>query len=428
MTRLLITLFGLLTFYILVRILTPQNFGIWTIFLSVITVSESVRNAFIYNPLIRYLNSSDKEDYSSIVSSSFALNLLSSLVIIILMIILSTTIEYFWDAPALSSMFLVYIFGALAFTWFSHNNFLQQANLQFKGTFIAWTVQKGAFFGYILYIYVYEISVPLIQLVIVYVITYWLSTFIAIAYGRIYHGFKFNNVRKAWSVKLFHYGKFTLGTNISSMVDKSVSDWLLGSLLSPRAVAIYNPAIRVSSLFEIPLSAVTQVFYPKMVSRAEKEGEQIAKYMYEKSIALILMMIIPYVVVVFIFAEPIILFIAGEQYLESVELIKVAIFYGMFFPFHRQFGVTLNAIGKASINFHFVFISSLVGIAVKYFAIQYFGIIGAVYGTLFMLILGIIVIQIILYRHLKVNMLNIFIYLVQGVRDIVTKGPASLIK
>jgi lipopolysaccharide exporter len=52
--------------------------------------------------------------------------------------------------------------------------------------------------------------------------------------------------------ELYHFGKFTFGTNISSMFVKSTDSWMIGRLVSTAAVAIYNPAIRIANLVEVP--------------------------------------------------------------------------------------------------------------------------------------------------------------------------------
>ena len=70
LNRLSITMFGLLNFFFLIRILDQDDFGAWVIFLSITGLSESIRNAFIYNPLLRYLNSEDEENHKDIKSAS----------------------------------------------------------------------------------------------------------------------------------------------------------------------------------------------------------------------------------------------------------------------------------------------------------------------------------------------------------------------
>lgn len=412
--RIAITLFGLLNFFFLVRILSKNDFGVWVIFLSILALSESIRNAFIYNPLLRYLNSAEEDEKKDIITASLALNLLAAGIISVVFVALAFTINYFIDAPQMSAMFLVSIISVFGFTLFAHFNFLQQANLRFGGTVVSTMIQKGSLFLYIAYVYVFDVHTSLYLLSVVYSVGYVLSSVVAYFFAQkeseLY--WKFDLV---WVRRLFHYGKYTLGTNISTMLNKSTREWFLGGMIGNSAAAIFAPSVRVTNLFEIPLGAIASVFYPEMINRVKKEGNEAAKYMYEKSVGVIIIAVVPAVILIYLLAEQIVLIIAGPEYPESIPVLQVMAIYGIFEPFQRQFGVTLNAIGKAHINFYFIIISSFVGIIFTYIFIDQFGIMGAAYSTIITYALSAFIIQYILYKQIGVNTTNIFKYGIQTV-------------
>lgn len=412
--RIAITLFGLLNFFFLVRILSKNDMGIWVIFLSILALSESIRNAFIYNPLLRYLNSAEEKDRRDIITASLVLNLLAALIIAVVFIILAFSINYLMDAPQMYAMFLVSIISVFGFTLFAHFNFLQQANLRFGGTVVSTMTQKGSLFLYILYVYIFDVDTSLLLLAIVYSVGYVLSSIIAFFFTREESElhWKFDMI---WVNRLFHYGKYTLGTNISTMLNKSTREWFLGGMIGNSAAAIFAPSVRVTNLFEIPLGAIASIFYPEMINRVSKEGNSAAKYMYEKSVGVIIIAVVPAVVLIYLLAEQIVLIIAGPDYPESIPVLQVMAIYGVFEPFQRQFGVTLNAIGKARINFYFIVISSTVGIIFTYIFIDQYGVMGAAYSTLITYALSAIIIQYILYKQIGVNTANIFKYGLQSV-------------
>lgn len=423
LNRLAITLFGLLNFYFLVRILSKNDFGIWIIFLSILALSESIRNAFIYNPLLRYLNSEEEKNRKNVISASLALNLIAACIISVLLIILAYTINYFMDASQMTSMFLISIISVFGFTLFAHFNFLQQAKLRFGGTVVSTMIQKGSLFLYILYVYLTEAHTSLYLLSVVYSIGYVLSSVIAYFFARTESVFtwKFEIV---WMNKLFHYGKYTLGTNISTMLNKSTREWFLAGMIGNSSAAAFAPSVRVTNLFEIPLGAIASVFYPEMINRVKLDGVSAAKYMYEKSVGIILLAIVPAVLIIFVFAESIVNLIAGPDYPESIPVLQIMALYGVFEPFQRQFGVTLNAIGKAKINFYFIVISSAVGIVFTYVFISKFGIMGAAYSTILTYALSACVIQYILYKQIGVNTINIIKYGIEAIQ----KGIMMMLK
>lgn len=427
LNRVSVTAFGLLNFFFLIRILDQNNFGIWVIFLSITSLSESIRNAFIYNPLLRYLNSAEEKDRNDIISASLVLNLIAATVISLVFIVVALTIDYFMDAPPLRNMLLISIIAIYGFTWFAHFSFLQQANFKFSGTFYSTFLQKFTLFAYVLYVFIFDADTSLYQLALVYSLGYVFSSTSAFWFARKERAFN-KGFERSWLSKLFHYGKFTLGTNLSTMLNKSTKDWFLAGMIGTAAVAVFAPAVRVANLFQIPLDAIASVFYPEMINRVKNEGFKAAKHLYEKSVGLILVVMVPGVLLVFFLAKPIVLFIAGPEYPASIPILQIMAFYGIFEPFQRQFGVTLNAIGKAHINFYFVIISSVIGIIITFLSIRYFGIIGAAYGTLITYSLAAVVIQYILYKQIGVNTLNIFKYSAGAIKQgylMVTKSTAN---
>lgn len=400
-------LFGLLYFYFLIRVLQPDAFGAWVIFLTITSLSESIRVAFIYNPLLKYLNSSEKESHSEILGASLALNFLAAVAIAVVFVLLSFVVGEIFDTPELGEMLLVSIISVFGFTLFAHFNFLQQANKKFTGTFISTFVQKLILLLYILYLFIFDTDTLLITIVFVYSIGYVISSLVSYLFVRNQNALKIKFNRN-WMLRLFHYGKYTLGTNVSAMLNKNTKEWFLGGMLGTASVAIFSPAVKITNLFEVPLSALAPVFYPEMISRVRKDGLSAAKLMYEKSVAYILIAIVPSVIIILVFAEPIVLFIAGPEYPAAIPVLQIMVFYGLFEPFQRQFGITLNAIGKAHINFYFIVISSAIGIIISFIFIKLYGILGAAYGTIITYALGALVIQYLLYRQLQVNTWNIF--------------------
>jgi len=421
--RIAITAFGLLNFFLLVRMLPKNDFGIWIIYLSILALSESIRNAFIYNPLLRYLNSVDEKRKPQIISASLVLNLLAACIISLVFVILAYTIDYLMDAPELRPMFLISILSVFGFTLFAHFNFLQQANLKFFGTVVSTMIQKGSLFVFILIVFLLKIETSLFDLALAYSLGYILSSIVAFIFAREERTFKLS-FNKKWLGQLANYGKYTLGTNISTMLNKSTREWFLGGMIGSSAAAIFSPSVRVTNLYTIPLSAIASIFYPQMINRVKHEGNSAAKHMYEKSVGIILIAMIPAVLFIYFMAEYIVVIMAGPGYEESIPILKLMAIIGVFEPFQRQFGVTLNAIGKAHINFYFILVSSLIGIVTTYFFIDYYGILGAAYSTLITYALASVVIQYILYKQIGVNTANIFIYSM----EVLKKGIKYLIK
>lgn len=91
-------------------------------------------------------------------------------------------------------------------------------------------------------------------------------------------------------------------------------------------------------------------------------------------------------------------------------MVQLIILTCLFNPFDRFFGVILDSIGRAKLNF--IIISSFISLTLvlNYFLIRRMGIMGCIYGTLISDAVVVIVRQVILYKILNVNALSPFVY------------------
>src|SRR5690606_17779878 len=116
-----------------------------------------------------------------------------------------------WNAPGLDVILKLYVVTAIALTFFSHFEYILEANFDFKGVFIAYFVRQGLFLLYILYYAFSDAELSLVNLAIAHIITTVISTLICYVYSRrnIYLSFLLD---KTWIKKLFSFGKYTFGT------------------------------------------------------------------------------------------------------------------------------------------------------------------------------------------------------------------------
>jgi O-antigen/teichoic acid export membrane protein len=207
-----------------------------------------------------------------------------------------------------------------------------------------------------------------------------------------------------WVGKLFNYGKFTLGTNVSTMLYKFIGNWMLGSLLkSPAAVGVFDLANRINNLVEVPTASMATIVFPQSARRAITEGKAAIRHLYEKSVGIVLALIVPAVIVVWIFAEQGILIVAGKDYAESIPILKLALITGLMIPYARQFGTILDSMGKPKTNLYFVLTSAAINIALNFILIAKFGVMGAAYGAFATAVIRMVIAQVILNKILGVR-------------------------
>ncbi|HYG00866.1 MAG TPA: flippase [Chryseosolibacter sp.] len=399
---------ALVNVFFLVRILSKQDFGIWVLYLSITAVVEMMKQGFVKNPFITTWIRAGENDKREVLGSSIVLNFTLTLVLSAVVCAVSKPLSVIWAAPGIETLFYLYAFhNFLLIPLFYFEN-LQTIQFKFNGILIATIVRNGMLTAFIVHSFYIDAALSLVHLAVVQMA--------ATAMAAIVSYFSASNllrqkprISRTMFLQMFHLGKFTFGTNISSMVIKSTDSWMLGKLASPAAVAIYNPAIRLSNIFEVPTMSVASVVFPKMAMQMKQNGKHGVKNMYEKSVSLMLALIIPIVVPFFIFSEQIITSVFGPDYSESIPILEITILYSLIVPFNRQFGTVLDALQKPRLNFYLLLCTALLNIVLNYVFFLSFGIIGCAIGTLVSFSIIFIVNQVILFRSFSVSVPRILL-------------------
>lgn len=410
----LITGFG--GFYILVRVLSKNDLGAWALFASVTALIEVARGGLIQNAQIKYCATASEEEYPRILTASLSLNVLVTIFSVIVLSGLAHFLSVLWHSPQLENMFYLYSITTVILILYYQFNFIQQSNLDFKGIFYSNLVRQGVFFLFILFSWMFSHEIKLYELVWMMSIGAFLGTVLSYFYVKNYWKITYK-IEWEWVKRLFHYGKYVFGTNISSMIYTSIDQMMLGYLMPVSSVAIFNAANRVTNFVEVPLSSVAAIVFPQSAKRIETHGKEAVTYLYERSVGLLVAMILPVTLLCLIFSKWIMIIIAGREYLEAAPILQIIILATLIQPYIRQFGTTMDSIGKPKTNFYLLVFIAILNIGTNYFFISTFGLIGAAFGTLTALIVFLIISQIILNRELNIKFHHTFIYMWHFYKD-----------
>jgi lipopolysaccharide exporter len=404
--------FGFLNVMCMARMMSESDLGTWVLFTSVTAFLEMIRNGFIRNPFITHLVSADLHEKKYIVTASVVLHCILSAVITAFLFGGGIFMADFWNEPELVSLFFIYGINNLIFIPYHHFEYIQHAQLKFKGIFFSNVFRLGLFAVYVLvYFILYELKISdapsLVELAIAQTVATFLGCFVA--YYFIKGTIEFSN-KNDWKLtkELLHFGKFTLGTNVSSMFVKNTDSWMIGRMISSAAVADYNPAIRISNLVEVPTLTIANIFFPQVAQRLKERGTEGVRDIYVKSVSIILALTIPMVLPFYIFPELAITLIFGPNYADSADILRVTLFYTMIIPFNRQFGTVMDGIKKPKLNFYLLVLVAVLNVIFNLIFLKQFGLIGSAYATLLSYCVVFLLNQIILYRMFGINTFSVF--------------------
>ena len=408
--RIVAMLLGLANLMLLYRAIDKSQFGLWFQFLIVTAFIEMGRSGLIQNALIRYVTTSKKEEIGKINTASLFINITLSFLSILILFLIAKPFANAYNYPDLISMFYFYMLTTLMLIPFYQFLFIQQANMDFKGIFWSNLMFKGLLFLFILFHFASDLTIN------IYVMSKWLFV---CAFGGTVAGFifakKYLVFSKAldwnWVIKLFNFGKYTWGTSLSTIAYKFTDRTMLGTMISEIAIAVYEPAIRLTNLVDVPALSIAAVVFPQSSHKSKDGDKNATKDLYEKSVGAILALIIPALVIIYIFAEFFVWILGGEEAMESAPILRLTIFFALFMPFAYQFGTILDSIGKPKINFIYVLSGLVLNIIFNYFFIKAFQIKGAIYGTLLTYFVMFIFQMITLNRMFKIKPWMPFVYI-----------------
>lgn len=403
------TILNLITFFILVRLLNKNDYGVWALFLQTVTIMEIIRSGLIQSALIRFMSGSDKSEHGEIFSASLTISGTLTAGVIILNSIFAGSLSRALQAPEMESMLYLYNIVFLFSGLLSQFNCIEQAHLRYTGVFVSGLIRQSILCGFLILCLAFSLQTTLYTLVWVQLAGAVLSSLISWMFVKdvIVLSYTFS---KTWIRKIFDYGKYSFATSLSSILSGTIDQWMLSGMISPSAAGSFNIAVRIGNLIDIPTNAMATIVFPQSARRMVTEGKDAIKYLYEKSVGTILAMVIPGIALIYIFDSLIIRLLAGEQYADTIPILNITLLYCIFGPFGRQTGVILDSIGKTRVTFILVLVNTTIILGLNYILIGRFGVIGAAYATLISNVIGFAIAQVILWRELRVNALNAFIY------------------
>jgi lipopolysaccharide exporter len=425
-------LFGFGSAVLLFRNLTKEEFGTWVLFLTIVSILEVGRIGLLQNALIKYLATHEGEDAGEINTASLVLNILMTAGIVVVLLVLAGPLSVLMKAPGLAQLLRIYTITTALLVPFFQFNYIQQANLDFKGIFWSTATRGGILFSFVLFMFVQSEHISLTSLAVCQIASAGVASVIAWHFAKPYSRYA-RHIDWGWINKLFGFGKYVFGTNLSTQLFRNVDKLLLGSLPAggTAAVALYDAAMRITNLMDVPTASMASILYPQSAKRME-EGKRAVKDLYEKAVGAILVFMFPCITGVLFFAEWIITIVAGPGYEEAANLLRITVFFGLFVPYAVQFGTVLDSIGKPRVNFYFTLMSLGLTALCNWIFISRYGVFGAATGTLTAYVITFVVMQFYLNKILKINPLNALVYMAGYYRQIgglalkIVQGKVSL--
>jgi len=154
--------------------------------------------------------------------------------------------------------------------------------------------------------------------------------------------------------EIYHFGKFSVGTSISSNLLRSSDTFIINFTLGSASVAIYNIAQSLMNIIDVPLRSFVATAMSSLSRAQNNNRKEEVEYILKKYAGALTLVFIPVAIGAVIFADVAVSFLGGGKYVgtPAANIFRIFMIFAIFFPIDRFTGVTLDVIHQPKYNFY----------------------------------------------------------------------------
>ena len=397
-TSLIAASLGLISFMILTRSLEKELFGDWVLYVTIATFFDMLRFGLTSNALVRFASGGNIDKNKSYMGSTYKIGLW--LVFALAILCWSVLLVFKALEVNINNGYLLFLqwYPILALLNLSWNNSVSlfQAEQRFKLILYIRLLNIGSFVIFLLVNYLW-LHWGLFEVVIANLVSNLLPSLLV--FIKRWDGFsQLKEATKESTREILNFGRFSMGTLVGSNLLRSADTIIIGlsPILGSVGIAQYAIPLKLTDLLGIPLRSFSITAYPKMSKKSHNGDIDGLKKIFYGYSSVVTILFIPVAILCFVLAEPLVLFLGGSEYKESLSMIamvfRIFAIYSILLPIDRFTGVALDSINKPRFNFNKVMIMAGANIVGDFIAVFVFQSIEAVaIVTVLFTLIGIVV-------------------------------------
>jgi len=388
---------------ILARLLSPADMGIYSVAATLISLAQVVRDFGVGQYIIQ--ESSLTNDR---IRSAFTISVISSVILAATSASLCNIAADFYREPGVRNVMLVLSVNFLLVPFGQITAAHLQRDMKFGALATAKIGSAIIHFG---------TSISLAYFGFSYMSLAYASLAGALSNTMITNFYRPKNL--PWSMgfsdirRVINFGSFSVLSNLANALARGVADLVVGRMINMHAVGLFS---RANGLIEIfnqgVMNALWAVALPHF-SQAVRDGEDL-KNDFLKSTCLITGIAWPFFGVLAILAEPLVIILYGNKWIDCVPLVKwICLYFFIIAPFYL-FGSILTAIGEVKKVMWIEICSLPVQFSIYIFASKSGDIAYVAMSGVFYSIVKAIIIYYVLRRHLLFKNVEFLSSLIQS--------------
>jgi len=329
--------------------LPAKEAGAYVFFQAAFALIDTIRTGFLQTALIKFFSGTARERGQEVLGSIWFIALLITLSSFII------TIPFFFLLPYIDN-----IGAALTIKWFALiftitlpiviTSWILQAKGDFGSILLIRLINQGSFI-LLLSMLIMNGRLDLTNTIAANFFSCFLAATTIFIMGWSQIATVTRRTKKC-IYEICHFGKYSMGTTISSNLLRSSDTFIINFMLGPAAVAIYSLPQRLMEIIEIPLRSFMATGMTSLSAASNRNNSEEVGNIMKKYAGTITLCILPIAVVAIIFADAAVLLLGGAQYVgtEAANVFRIFMLFGILFPIERFQGVTLDMIHKPHLN------------------------------------------------------------------------------
>jgi O-antigen/teichoic acid export membrane protein len=365
--NMIISLLSLVIMGILYRKLPSKaDVGTWILFQTVLGLVDTIRTGFLTTAAIRFYAGAAKERANEVTGSTWYLATVITGIVLLLnvgalfLLYLTADESVIFIIKWLGISFLLSLPVIIA-------NCTLQGEDRFDRLLYMRSINQGSFLLFILVLLAFD-TLTLETVLYAYLSCSLLTSLFVMTKGWT-HLHTWKNKTNSCIKELYNFGRYTVGTTISSNLLRS-SDIFIIKFLFPRGIgehviAIYRIGLLSLEIVEIPLRSFIATAMTSLSAAENQNKKEYFIYLMKKYTGILTMLIIPAVIGAWLLADLVVYIMAGKEYFdtEAGNVIRIFMTFALLFPFDRFFALSLDVLKLPRINYYKVVLMLAVNVA-----------------------------------------------------------------
>ncbi len=221
------------------------------------------------------------------------------------------------------------------------------------------------------------------KLVWVEIITYGVSVCVLLIYAPLFSYFT-SKINKDVFKQVFGFGMPLYANDVLTYIYNRISVILIGGLLTPVSVAMYEIASKIPDGFGRLFNSLIVVYFPSMSQLLGEGKHEEGRRFMTRGLVLASTGLSLVALITFLFREEIVLILFDAKYLDAAFALGMMMVYFNLNSVTRMMGYTIVAAGHSSVPVRINIVSSISNVVGCLILIPRFGFIGAVYSLIMM--------------------------------------------